>query len=596
MDKKQKKAIETFVPEQVYTDRQEFIDFFYNSALHAIGRRTMSIVLLGQRRMGKTEIFKRVVNRLFFEQDHKDSNAAVPVFYQFPDEVFSKRDFTKKYVENFVRWYAAFHLRDTDILSNPVESHDLIALIESSMKISKGFSFALNFLKALNRKDSVFAMPEQQAIDLPRTVAFTDNSTIAVFLDEFQNTRLPHQNFSVTGFFQEAVESPRCPHFVTGSAMSILADEIIGKGALYGRFDYENIKAFSDYWGKELAQKVSVYYGADLMLVMSPIVSDRCGGNPFYITAVIRQAARQQKKIDSEEVLNELLAVDISSGFIWAELSDQVNRWITRVNEHGITKWILYLAALEKEDEIDLHRIQVQLKKNENIDVPTEKIKEILIKLARGDLLEYKSFGNWFCKINDPVLNEFLKVWGKIEVEKQERALIEEDVLKKFQSMEKRFHEYKGYLAEIFMIQVLWTAQRQTIPGIFFHTREDITIPDRFFYIDQRRRPGTGRNMEIDIYAGAGKEVWLAESKWWTNKKVGADVVENMLKQAEIVREREGKYLKTLRLWLFAHDGITREAEKLIQDNGILWSSRTELDGILDQVKLRRLPDLGDEL
>lgn len=102
--------------------------------------------------------------------------------------------------------------------------------------------------------------------------------------------------------------------------------------------------------------------------------------------------------------------------------------------------------------------------------------------------------------------------------------------------------------------------------------------------------------MEIDIYAGAGKEVWLAESKWWTNKKVGADVVENMLKQAEIVREREGKYLKTLRLWLFAHDGITREAEKLIQDNGILWSSRTELDGILDQVKLRRLPDLGDEL
>ena len=31
-------------------------------------------------------------------------------------------------------------------------------------------------------------------------------------------------------------------------------------------------------------------------------------------------------------------------------------------------------------------------------------------------LIEYKSFGNWFGKVNDPVLNEFLKVWGKIEV------------------------------------------------------------------------------------------------------------------------------------------------------------------------------------
>jgi AAA+ ATPase superfamily predicted ATPase len=43
----------------------------------------MSTVLLGQRRMGKTEIFKRVVNRLFFEQDYQDPKAVVPVYYSF---------------------------------------------------------------------------------------------------------------------------------------------------------------------------------------------------------------------------------------------------------------------------------------------------------------------------------------------------------------------------------------------------------------------------------------------------------------------------------------------------------------------------------
>ncbi|MDM8537524.1 hypothetical protein QUF70_12265 [Desulfobacterales bacterium HSG17] len=349
------------------------------------------------------------------------------------------------------------------------------------MKISKGFSIAVDFLKALNRKDSVFALPEQQAIDLPRTVAFRDGCTIVVFLDEFQNTRLPHQNFSVSGFFQEAVKSPRCPHFVTGSAMCILADEIIGKGALYGRFRFQNIKAFTDYYGKELATKTAHYYKAEIPEIITPVISDRCGGNTFYITAVVQQAAEQNKTVKDEETLNEMLAIDISKGFIWAELSDQVNRWITRVNEHGITKWILYLAALEQENEIDLQRIQEQLKKHENIDVPIEKIKEVLIKLARGDLLEYKSFGNWFCKINDPILNEFLKVWGQIEVEKQNRPLIEENILKKFKTMEKRFHEYKGYLAEVFMIQILWTAQRQTIPRRFFHSEEDILIPDRFF-------------------------------------------------------------------------------------------------------------------
>ncbi|MCP4347088.1 MAG: hypothetical protein GY795_16365 [Desulfobacterales bacterium] len=52
------------VPEEVYTDRHEFLDYFYKTALKAAHRRSMSTVLLGQRRMGKTEIFKRVVRKL----------------------------------------------------------------------------------------------------------------------------------------------------------------------------------------------------------------------------------------------------------------------------------------------------------------------------------------------------------------------------------------------------------------------------------------------------------------------------------------------------------------------------------------------------
>ena len=45
-----KQAIKTLVPEAVYTDRQEFIDYFYEYALSAPGRRAVSTVLLGQRR------------------------------------------------------------------------------------------------------------------------------------------------------------------------------------------------------------------------------------------------------------------------------------------------------------------------------------------------------------------------------------------------------------------------------------------------------------------------------------------------------------------------------------------------------------------
>jgi len=78
--KNSKWAIRSLVPEEVYTDREKHLEYLYNAAIDAIGRRTMSTVLLGQRRMGKTEMFKLVVNRLFFEQDYLDPKAVVPVY------------------------------------------------------------------------------------------------------------------------------------------------------------------------------------------------------------------------------------------------------------------------------------------------------------------------------------------------------------------------------------------------------------------------------------------------------------------------------------------------------------------------------------
>ena len=142
---------------------------------------------------------------------------------------------------------------------------------------------------------------------------------------------------------------------------------------------------------------------------MLPVIAERCGGNPFYITAVIQQATEQGKIIASEKTLNEILAVDLSSGFIWAELNDQVTKWIERINEHKITKWILYLSALEEGDRLDLDRIQKELADREGKLVPMETIRDVLVKLSRGDLLQYMELGGWFRKIDDPILLELLK-------------------------------------------------------------------------------------------------------------------------------------------------------------------------------------------
>ena len=584
-------VVKPLVPEEVYTNRTEFLDYFYHAALEAAHRRTMSTVLLGKRRMGKTEIFKRVVNRLFFEQDPRSPDAVVPVYYSFPDTFHDEKSFGKTYLENFMRYYVGFYTSQPELILNNPKGNRLLSLIDDARSLfpfSRTLDLLLNWYEDIETGDSI--IPQQDALEVPRRLSDIDDSTIVMFLDEFQNTRLPQYQFNIVGYMKEAVESPTCPHFVTGSAMSILAREIIGRGSLFGRFYGKEIKAMSDYWGAELALNAARYYKIELPEIMAPIVTDRCGGNPFYITAVIHQSADLPESITDEEALSKILSVDVSSGFIWGELNDQVSRWIERINEYGITKWILYLSALEEGDRLDLDRIQRELKAREGQDVPLETIRDVLIKLSRGDLLEYLELGGWFRKVDDPILLEFLKVWGRIEVEGQPQTQVQGDLLNRYQKLKRRVSEYKGYLAEVFMSQVLLSGQRKTFPGKCFHSSDDITMPWPFVFVEHRMRLGSGQGREIDLIASAGSEVWVCQSKWVIETKIGPEVLETLISQAETVKEHLNPV--TIRMWLFAYNGLTNPAISFAESHEILWSSCQELNDLLHELGLRSLPEL----
>ena len=597
-ENKSRWIVRPIVPEDVYTDREEFLEYFYNAALAAAGRRTMSTVLLGQRRMGKTEIFKRVVNRLFLEQDPRDPKAVVPVYYSFPDASGDERSFAKDYLENFIRYYVGFRTGQPELVTREPKEEKLLSLVREARSLypfSETLDWILEWHDSIVKKGTY--LPQQDAVEIPRRVSDADDSTIVMFLDEFQNTRLPQHDFDIVGFMQEAVESPTCPHFVTGSAISILARDIIGRGSLFGRFDSEVIEAMSGYWGKELVLKATRHYNTEVSEIMAPVVADRCGGNPFYITAVVRQAAKLGGMISSEEALNDILAVDITSGFIWGELNDQVTRWIHRINGQNITKWILYLSALEENEEKDkknrlnLERIQQEIRKREGTEVRLETIRDVLIKLSRGDLIEYLELGNWFRRVKDPILLEFLRVWGRIEVEGHNQALVRDELRKESRKSGKRFHEYKGYLAEVHMSQVLLSGQHRTLPGKFFNSGRDIPMPWRFSYVRHRVRPGSGRGREIDVLGAAGPEQWVCQSKWVTGRrKTGIGVLRMLAAQAGTVRKDMDP--ETVRMWIFAHNGLTGPALGFAKKHGILWSSRREFDELLVYLGLRPLPDL----
>ncbi|MBF0453059.1 MAG: hypothetical protein HQK75_20325 [Candidatus Magnetomorum sp.] len=585
------------VSDDVYTNREELLAYYYKVSLQTAERLTMSNVLLGYRRMGKTEIFRRVVNKLFFEQNKKSPKAVVPIYYTFSDHIKDDLQFSIEYLENFLRFYLGFYLNDPELIKRAAGYNELKDIANNAMAhvpSVKTLKWILDTIETI----ATFPVPAKVAVELPRRVSDIDDTSIVVFLDEFQNATLPQFDFSVVGYYQEGADSPTCPHFVTGSAMSILLMEMVGKGPLFGRFKFKRIEVMTSYYSSELALKVSHRYNADINADIAPVIAERCGGNPYYITAVIQHAVELQRPLRTEEDINDILAIDITSGFIWGELCDQLNKWITRINPSHITKWILYLASLEEsyrdddpgdDKEIDLNKIQKALKEKERVDVEISTIRDIMVMLSRGDLLECKAFS--FYRIKDPILCDFLKVWGKIEMDKMTFTRVKNDLRNQYYHFSKRsLDEYKGYLGEIHMSQILLASQRKGLPGKWFHQDQPITMPD-FSFVNHRVRLSSGLSKEIDLLGAAGPEAWVCQSKWVENTKIGSTVLKRLLQQSMDIKERMN--LVFMKKWLFAHDGLTKDAELFAHENHIYWSDRADLDALLNHLNLRPLYSFG---
>jgi hypothetical protein len=157
--------------------------------------------------------------------------------------------------------------------------------------------------------------------------------------------------------------------------------------------------------------------------------------------------------------------------------------------------------------------------------------------------------------------------------------------------MKRKFHELAGYLAEVYMAQILLNDRRQTVPGHFFNESTDIEVPD-FVYVSLREQLGAGPEREIDVHGAAGVEQWIAESRWHHGRKVGVNDINKLLAKADMVKKNLDADL--VRVWFFGYNGFTNKALTLMKEKGVLWSTRDELDELLEYVNLRRLPILED--
>nr|MBC8254873.1 hypothetical protein [Ardenticatenia bacterium] len=90
-------------PEELFTDREDELATLWRLGANAALRRTTSTALIGLRRLGKTELFKRIHGKLFFEQDE-----VVPIFFSYQGQNLTTGPLAGTYLREFLRQYFAF--------------------------------------------------------------------------------------------------------------------------------------------------------------------------------------------------------------------------------------------------------------------------------------------------------------------------------------------------------------------------------------------------------------------------------------------------------------------------------------------------------
>ena len=105
--------VEELIKEGLFTNRNFELAFFEDWFKNIAEERSKSQALISPRRLGKTALLERLVNKVFLNEYD-----VAPFYYSREREVTTLRQFILHYATTFFRQYMAYLLRDPGLYSN----------------------------------------------------------------------------------------------------------------------------------------------------------------------------------------------------------------------------------------------------------------------------------------------------------------------------------------------------------------------------------------------------------------------------------------------------------------------------------------------
>jgi hypothetical protein len=579
------------VPADEFTDREEIISRLFTMATNTPRDITLSTSMVGQRRLGKTAVLEQLYNRLFWEQD-----AVVPIYFNFEAKPTTSTEFAWVYFQNFLQQYIAFRRKDDNLARldhAEIEVSNLVTLAET-LAGDPIAHFAGGMQRLLSSPTALLHDKLERTIHLPRRLMeynrarWKPETPIFVMLDEFQDVlRINYSDgkpADTVGLYQWAVEGRKCPHLVTGSAVRLISQEVLGTGALFGRFRHLEFPPLENVYGLELVDKLAHKHSLTIAEPVAGYLVNRCGGNPFYIRSVVMRAAEQGRRgIENEETVSDLIAYEVTQGQIWRDWSGQLQKYFEQINTHFIAKRILFHAAQFRDERIVPADIATA------VDRPEEEVYHVLKQLAFAEMIDSSS-GYIFFNLKDPILRDFINSQYHLDLEKQPWERVYKDLLREYRSLKGKYADLVGALVEARLEALLNRFDGRSVPGRLFHVEGEVRLPRFFNVSDTVVKPAGERAYQIDLkgswHEGYDYWVWVVEIKHW-QKRVTADVVQKF-EAACGALAREDEPVGMVK-WVVNQGGFTQGAIEMLEKQGIYYSGTAEINELLRMFGIERL-------
>jgi len=579
-------AEEVVSPEE-FTNRRQELDFLWSLADKATRRTASSYAIIARKGMGKTALMLEFYRQLFTRQ-----KKVVPFFVSFA-EYRSKPGVVQLTLEQFIsKLFVTFAFQYGAFKSGKFATPPQMPVSGSEQK--KFFAngddnyLAEQFLDHLEMlKSGAINAAFDQAIRFASYITSLRGESGFVMIDEFQVlTELYDERYekfrNITEWFQKPAEAKWCPMVISGSAVSLVVDTVMG-GLLTRRFGPFYLDPFDQQHSMEYAYKLSGQEQIKLSEEAAVEIHRLTGGNPYYIWCFFNSLGLKEKDLSTVDKVNELYTFETIAleGKIRQFWDSHFNAFADKINGDMIGLQCLHqLAVAKKEMRVD--DIAVYLA------APPERVRRVLKNLQEADLITRQT-GSYYFNITDPILAAYIEREYQTDFLGKPLAVYLQSQLEALRQRIGSASRLLGEAAELYTRHLLMSFANQEIDAAIFNLETGVLQLPRFKKVEHRTGLIIeGETVEFDLLA-EGEATWLVEVKY-RKTPVKINDVEKFVEKLSKLDGWQTPPAEGKRLWFFSRSGFDEQASARLRELGILHCDIHGFNALCRAVKIGEVP------